>query len=45
MKLILILANPRVTALEKQLRIETKVKEGAEKLLQSFNMGHTKVCV
>nr|XP_039270469.1 serine/threonine-protein kinase N2-like isoform X1 [Styela clava] len=35
-------ANPRVAALEKQLRIETKVKEGAEKLLQSFNMGHSK---
>lgn len=35
-------SNPRVAALEKQLRIETKVKEGAEKLLQSFNMGHNK---
>lgn len=41
--MILCSANPRVYALEKQLKIEMKVKEGAEKMLQSFNMGHSKV--
>jgi len=33
----------RIAGLQKQLRIETMVKQGAENMLKSYHSGHSKV--